>query len=182
MSFNINNFRSELQFGGARTSLFEVIMTNPVNGSADSKLPFMCKAAQLPASNLQPIEQFYFGRAIKLPGNRTFEDWNVTVINDEDFKVRNALEHWSNSINALEGNVRKLPNSSPAQYKTTAEVKQFSQTGNVLRTYKFIGIWPVNIGDIQLTWDQDNVQEFQVQFAVDYLYVADTITGDGGGR
>jgi hypothetical protein len=183
MAFNINNFRSELQYGGARTSLFEVILTNPIDGSADTKLPFMCKAASLPASSITPLEASYFGRAIKLPGNRTFDEWAITVINDEDFKIRNAMETWSNAINRYEGNIRGLPSSSPSLYKTTAEVRQFSQTGNLLRTYKFVGLWPIQITPIQLNWENESIQEFEVSLALDYFYVNDGgLTGNAGGR
>ena len=180
--FNINTFRSELKYGGARTSLFQVTMTNPIDTSADSKLPFMCKMASLPASTITPIETHYFGRPIKLSGNRTFEDLNLTIINDEDFKVRNALEAWSNSINALERNIRTLPSSQTSLYKSTAEVQQLGQNGDILRTYKFVGVWPTTIAQIDLDWSNEAVQEFQCTFAVDYWYVSKSNTGDGGGR
>jgi hypothetical protein len=181
MPFNINTFRSELVGGGARTSLFEVHLTNPVDGRADTKFPFMCKTASLPSSTLQQIEVKYFGRAMKLAGNRDFAPWAVTIINDEDFKIRNALETWSNGINLFEQNVRGLPTSSPAEYKTNAEVRQFSQKGNIIRTYKFVGLWPAEVEAITVGWDNEQVQEFQVTFAYDYFYISDTATGNAGG-
>ena len=103
MAFNINEIRSQLTFGGARASLFQVQFTNPANGVADIKVPFMVRAAQIPSSDLGVIEVPYFGRKIRLAGDRTFADWTVTVINDEDFLVRNAMEQWSNQINSLRG-------------------------------------------------------------------------------
>ena len=183
MAFNINNFRANLRFGGARTSLFEVKITNPVNAAADIAVPLLCKAAALPASNITPLEVFHFGRAIKLAGNRTFEDWNVTIINDEDFKIRNALEQWSNAINSYQGNIRTLPSSESSFYKSTAEVVQYSKTGEQLRTYKFIGIFPTAVSQIDLDWGNEAIQEYPVTFAVDEFYVEDSSpTGNAGGR
>jgi len=179
--FNINEFRSALKYGGARTSLFEVRITNPVFGGADRVSPFMVKAAQLPSFNLNQIEVFHFGRSIKVPANHTYEDWTTTIINDEDFSVRNAIEAWSNMINGPETNIRKLPTSEQSQYKSIADVTQFSQTGQPLRSYRFIGIWPTNISSIELDWGNEAVQEFQVTWAYDYWVVGDSITGDAGG-
>ena len=88
MAFNINELRSQLVFGGAKNSLFQVQISNPVTSIGDLKVPFMVKASALPASTLGMIEVPYFGRKVKIAGDRTFEDWNVTVINDEDFLIR----------------------------------------------------------------------------------------------
>ena len=100
MAFNINEIKSQLALGGARPSLFQVRLSNPATTEADSVVPFMVKASQIPASTISPIEVFYFGRPIKLAGQRIFDNWTVTVINDEDFKVRKALETWSYNINS----------------------------------------------------------------------------------
>ena len=178
---NINDFRANLRYGGARSSKFQVTVTNPINGGADNVLPFLCRAASLPAWSVTPIEVFHFGRPIKFAGNRTFEDWSVTIINDEDFRIRNAMEEWSNAINSLEGNVRNTASSDASEYKSAAEVSQVSQTGEILRTYKFIGIFPTSITAIDMDWSSENVEEFQVNFSYDYYYVSDAITGDAGG-
>jgi hypothetical protein len=94
MTFNVNDIRSQLTFGGAKASHFQVQITNPVNGLANLKTPFMVQAANLPESSVGTIEVPYFGRKIKLAGDRTFPEWTVTVINDEDFLIRNAMEEW----------------------------------------------------------------------------------------
>lgn len=99
MAFNIQDIRSQLTSGGARSSLFQVTIQNPVNGLGDLKVPFMCRAAEIPASTLGFVEVPYFGRRIKLAGDRTFQPWTVTIINDEDFLIRNAVENWSNAMN-----------------------------------------------------------------------------------
>ena len=106
MAFNINEIRSQLALGGARPTLFQVNITNPANAAADLKSPFLIRASQVPASTLGFIEVPYFGRKVKIAGDRTFAEWNVTVINDEDFLIRNSMEEWMNTINSHLGNVR----------------------------------------------------------------------------
>lgn len=181
MAFDINEFRAALKYGGARSSKFEIRVTNPITNVADQRLSLMARAAQLPASNLNMIEVFHMGRPIKVPGNRTYEDWTTTVINDEDFAIRNSIETWSNAINGFQTNIRKLPTSEQSLYKSTADVIQYSQTGQVLRTYRFIGIWPLNVATIELDWSNEAVEEFQVTWAYDYFILGDTVTGDAGG-
>lgn len=181
MAFNVNAFQAGLKLGGARPALFQVNITNPVNGIADIQVPFLAKAASIPASTLNPIEVSYFGRVIKVAGTRTFNEWTVTVINDEDFQIRNALEEWSHSINSHEGNLRELGSASPLLYKSTAQVTQFSKTGVPLRVYDFVGLFPSEIGEIDLNWENgDQIEEFPVTFQYDYWQIAGGTTGDGG--
>lgn len=181
MGFNVNEIRSQLVAGGARNSLFQVVFNNPANAAADFKVPFMVKAAQIPEATLGLIEVPYFGRKIKLAGDRVFAPWTATVINDEDFVVRNALEEWSNKINSFQGNLRQFSAASPLLYKATAEVTQFSKTGVPLRTYKFQGIYPESVSTIDLDWNAtDSIEEFQVVFQYDWWEVSGA-TGDAGG-
>lgn len=179
MAFNINEMRSQLQFGGARQNLFQVDISNPANGDGDRKTRFMCQAAQLPGSDLGVIPVFYFGRQMKLAGDRTFAEWTVTIINDEDFLIRNAMEEWSNKINRLERNVREI---GPG-YKSQAVVTQFGKDGTKLRTYNFNGIFPSNISPIELDWTTtDQLELFTVTFQYDYWNVGKIgQTGDAGG-
>ena len=171
MSFNINEFQSQLQYGGARPSLFEVNLTNPFNSSADDKVRFMCRAATLPGTTINPITMNYFGRPLKLAGNRTYEDWSPTIINDEDFAVRSTLEEWVQNINSTQGNVR-LTSANPEAYKSQGSVIQYGKQNNVLREYKFIGIFPTIIAPIDLDWSAgDTIEEFQVTFSYDYFTV-----------
>lgn len=172
MAFSVNEIKSQLQFGGARPSLFQVRFTNPATSEADLKVPFMVQAAQLPASSVSQIEVPYFGRRIKVAGTRTYENWSVTIMNDEDFKIRRAMETWSRRVNTYIGNIREFGSSAPAEYKSRAEVVQFGQTGQILRTYQFEGIFPLNIGAIELNWESgDQIETYQVEFAVDYWTV-----------
>ncbi len=182
MAFSINEIRAQLPLGGARNALFQVTFQNPANSVADIKVPFLCRATQLPSSNLGRTEIPYFGRRMKLAGDREFPDWTITVINDEDFLIRNAMEEWSNKINTLQGNLRTFGSASPLLYKSQAQVTQFSKTGVPLRTYQFNGIWPADISPIELDWNASNqVEEFQVTFAYDWWEVAGGITGAAGG-
>lgn len=181
MAFNINEMRSQLTAGGAKGSLFQVQITNPVTGVADIKVPFMVQATQIPESTLGVIEVPYFGRKIKLAGDRTFAQWTVTVINDEDFLIRDAMEQWSAAINSHQGNLRGLASASPSQYKAQAQVIQYSKTGIPLRTYQFNGIYPSSIGQIALDWSTtDAIETFEVTFEMDYWEVVGGITGTGG--
>jgi hypothetical protein len=182
MAFNINDIRAQLTLGGARPSLFQVIISNPVNPIADLKLPFLCKAAQLPASSLGTIEVPYFGRKLKIAGDRKFDAWTVTIINDEDFLVRNAMETWNNSIQLYQQNITALGTSAPAVYKSQATVTQFGKDGTILRTYQFNGIFPDQISAIDLAWNTtDEIEDFQVSFQYDTFEVLNSITGNAGG-
>ena len=173
MAFNINEFKSQLVGGGARPTLFQVQITNPVLPVADFKIPFMVKTAALPGSTLGSYVVPYFGRQVKYAGDRTFEDWPVTIINDEDFLIRNAMEAWSNAINSHDSNTRALPQS----YKSNAIVTQYSKDGRALRTYVFEGMYPVAIDAIPLAWEQtDTIEEFGVTFQYD-LWRVEGATG-----
>jgi len=185
MAFNVNTFRAELTQGGARPALFEVQISPPTGGLGGqgvdliTKSPFMVRAAQIPAQTLGQVVVPYFGRQIKLAGNRTFEDWSVTIINDEDFKIRNAVEVWQESINSHVGNLREFATSSPNLYRGQATVTQFSKTGERIRTYKFEGFYPQAVSTIDLSWDADAIEEFQVTWAYDYWTVSgSTATGN----
>ena len=182
MAFNINDIRAQLTFGGARPSLFQVIISNPINPVADLKLPFLCKAAQIPTSQLGLIEVPYFGRRIKMAGDRTFDPWTVTIINDEDFLVRNAMEEWNNSINLYQQNVTALGSGAPSLYKSQATVTQYGKAGETLRVYQFNGIFPQVVSPIDLAWaTQDEIEDFQVSFQYDSFEVLNSITGNAGG-
>jgi hypothetical protein len=172
MAFNINEIRANLQFDGARPSLFEIIVRNPATNVGDSKLQFMAKASSIPESIMGVIEVPYFGRKIKVAGVRQYADWSIQVINDEDFAVRRAMEAWHSRINSSETNLRTIGNA----YRSTAFVNQYSKEGEIIRTYTMENCWPINIGAIDLSWDNgDAIEEFPVTFAFDYWNVA----GDG---
>jgi len=173
MPFNISAFKSNgLVYGGARPSLFNVFMSVPAglgidNASVD-KFRFVCKTAELPESTISSIDVPYFGRRIKVAGERAFADWSVTVMNDEDFAVRSMFEAWSNALNRLVSNVRD-PNVNAENYKADLEILQYGKDGTLLRSYQIVGAFPTEIGNIQLDWDSANaVESFAVNFSYDY--------------
>jgi hypothetical protein len=173
MPFNIDAFKSNgLVYGGARPSLFQVRLSVPQNITIDNvsvnKFSFLCKTAELPESTVSQIEIPYFGRRIKVAGERSFADWSVSVLNDEDFSVRSMFETWSNALNRLVSNVRD-PGVSQEEYKVDLEVIQYGKDGTEIRSYKLVGAFPTSIGSIGLNWDSANaVEEFNVTFAYDY--------------
>lgn len=175
MSFNINEFRSSMVGDGARPNLFEVYLTYPnLLGNQDaadaaSKVRFMAKAAQLPGSTVGIVPVYYFGREMKFAGNRTFTDWTLQIINDEDFRIRDSLERWMNSVNQHLGNKRDTAAASPVSYTSNAVVLQYGKTGDVLKAYNFVGLFPVDIAPIDLDWgSNDSIEEYSVTFAYQY--------------
>lgn len=175
MAFSINEFKSQLVGGGARGALFQVQITNPIIGAADFKIPFMVKAAEIPASTVGSFNVPYFGRIVKYAGDRQFAAWTVTVINDEDFAIRNAMESWTNSINSHITNFR----SAPFDYKAQAQVTQYGKDGTVLREYTFEGLFPVQVSTIALGWEsQDTIEDFQVTFEYDLWRISGGVTGN----
>lgn len=181
MSMNINEIRSQLPLGGARPTLFQVQFVNPASSAADIKVPFLCHSASLPSADMGLIQIPYFGRTIKLAGDRKFDGWNVEIYNDEDFAIRNALETWCSAINSVQGNVRGFGTSATSAYKSNAIVTQFSKTGVPLRKYMMNGIYPQAVAAIGLSWNQmDAIESFAVTFQYDWWEVAGGITGNGG--
>jgi hypothetical protein len=132
-------------------------------GTAQQKLTFMCRSAQLPGSTVGVVPVNYFGRELKFVGNRTFADWTINVINDEDFIVRNAFERWMNGINSHSLNVRTPAAQSPLGYTVDGEVRQYGKAGDVLKKYKFVGLFPTDLAPIEVDWgSNDAIEEFTV--------------------
>lgn len=179
MAFNVNEFRSNLVGDGARPNLFSVTLVFPGvaagGATAGQKVSFMAKSAQLPGSTIGTVPVYYFGRELKFAGNRTFADWTLQIINDEDFAIRNAVESWMNAMNSHQGNVRNAAANGSSGYTVDAEVTQFSKTGDPLKTYKFVGMFPVDLAPIDLDWgSNDTIEEYAVTFAYQYWEAAGT--------
>ena len=185
---NISDFKSALLGGGARPNLFEVELTtlpDGVTGWDAATFRFMCKAASLPAQNIAAIDIPFRGRIFKVAGDRTIDNWSVTIINDEDFRFRNAFENWTQQIANLDDNMGA---TDPNSYMTNATVYQLGRGGQVsssnnsgaenavLKQYTFQNIWPVNVSAIDLSYDTgDTIEEFTVEFAVQSI----SLTGAG---
>jgi hypothetical protein len=173
MAFNVDQFRAVMASDGARPNLFQVNINFPTGIVAvgmSQRLSFTAHAAQLPGSVIGVARQYYFGREVKFAGNRVFPDWSISVINDEEFSVRNTLEMWSNAMNSNETNIR-LPGFVPAigGYAVDAEVIQFTKDGNVSKRYMFTGMFPVSIDPINVSWDSnDRIEEYGVTFSYQY--------------
>jgi len=173
MAFNASEFRSQLIGDGARPNLFSVTLAFPTfaNNSvaAGQKTTFMAKAAQLPGSTVGVVPVYYFGRELKFAGNRTFPDWSLQIINDEDFAIRNSIESWMNGINSHAGNVRGSGLSNPTAYTVDASVSQYGKDGSILKTYNFVGMYPQDLAPIDLDWgSNDSIEEYSVTFAYQY--------------
>lgn len=177
-SFNINDFRTQLTGDGARPNLFEVRLNFPSYvqgaGTAALKSTFMVKSAQLPGSTLGIAPVNYFGREVKVAGNRTFADWTVTVINDEDFAIRNAFESWMRGLNENENNVRSNRARTSFTYASDAYVTQYSKTGDAIKRYQMVGMFPTDVSAIDLDWgSNDSIEEFSVNFSLQYWVSVD---------
>lgn len=167
-SFNVQEFRAQMTMDGARPNLFncELPFLGNLLGTASVKYNFMCRTAQLPGSTVNQVPVNYFGRELKFAGNRTFTEWTVTIINDEDFVVRNAFELWMSRLNSHVANLRASNSLSPAQYQQDGFVTQFGKTGDIIKAYKFVGMFPIDITPIELDWGaNDTIEEYAVTFA-----------------
>ena len=177
----LSQFKSQLIGGGARPNLFEVELTtlpDAVQGWEAEKFRYLCKAASLPASNIANVDVPFRGRIFKVAGDRTFEPWTITVLNDKGFALRSKFEEWSTKIQALQQNLQEP--TTIAEYQSNAKVRQYDRQGSVVRSYEFVGIWPSTISAIDLAWDSnDTPEEYTVEFQVQYwTYANDSNAGN----
>ena len=190
---SIVDFRSRMKGGGARSNLFEVQMSFPDFAKPVSEalndIPFLVKAAEIPASNIGNIPVPFRGRILPIAGDRTFDPWTVTIINDTNFRLRDVMERWSDGINDIQTAQGTI---DPETYQQTAKVLQLSRGKSsnkkitssadipVLREYDFIGIYPNVVSSIPLDHGAtDQIEEFQVTF--NYLYYEVRGKDDGTG-
>jgi hypothetical protein len=178
---NIADFKSQLIGGGARANQFRVELSFPsfvtLGVVAGAQAQFLCNAAQLPASTIEPISVLYRGRPVNFAGERTFAPWTISIYNDTNFNIRNALEQWSNGI---QNNGATNGITNPLNYQVDLSVHQLDRNGAVVKTYKFVDAFPTEVGDIQLGYDQGNaIETFNTTFNYNY-WVSDTSTGSRG--
>ena len=186
MPFTIDKFRTNaLAKGGARANLFDVTIagggaTANLLATGVAEFIFSCKAANIPAMAVGVVEVPYFGRVVKVPGNKTFDNWSVTIINDEGFLVRNGMEKWVASMGTHIGNVQSAASAKlDSGLYGNATVVHYGKTGetSILATYNFVNIFPVSVSEITLGWDaNDAIEEFTVEFAYDYWTHANQVT------
>ena len=174
MAFTVSTFKSNLASGGggARPALFKVSITNSFNASLSFD-SLLVKAASIPAANIAPLAVNYAGRAYKWTGMRTFDNWTVTVLNDEDFKIRGQMMEWMRSISGQLDGTRDDDYGSPLASATSrkegnATVKQLGADGETKQVYKFYNLWPTELAEIAVDWSSDLIQEYTIGFAYDY--------------
>ena len=171
----VDDMKAKLVGGGARPNLFKVTMGFPSYVTADVSLAsYMCKAASLPASTIAPIPVPFRGRQLQIAGDRTFEPWNITVINDTSFTIRNAFERWMDGINSMsDGSGEDIP----GKYQVLASVSQLDRDAAVTKTYNFKGMWPTTLSNIDLSAEtNDALETFEVTLRYDH-WEAGTIEG-----
>lgn len=190
----IEKFKSKLSGGGARSNLFEVSFGDAAGafsfpsdiGSITSDDSMLIKSAALPASTISEIPVPFRGRTLKIAGDRTFDVWTITIINDNDFKWRNLFERWMNYITKVSDGSGTM---SPSEYQVNAIVSQLSRgpvgplntTGaqntndiKVLRKYKMYGVFPTNVSQIDLSYNNENeIEEFSVDLQVQWFEAYD---------
>ena len=181
----ITDFKSKLTGGGARSNLFEVELAFPsavsVEGINDilNKARFLVKTAALPASNIAPIEIPFRGRVLKIAGDRTFDTWSITVLNDTDFSIRSAFEKWMNFINKVSDNTGS---TNAEDYQADAYVYQLDRSGETLRKYHFFDVFPTQVAPIELSYDSAGIQEFTVELQVQWWEAVRGTGNNSGGE
>lgn len=163
----VDDMKAKLIGGGARPNLFKVTMAFPAYVTANVELAsYMCKATSMPASQIAAIEVPFRGRQLKVAGDRTFDPWSVTVINDTDFNVRNSFEQWMNGINQHKQNTGL---TQPSSYMADMIVEQLDKDGTTKKTYNIRGVFPTNLGAIELSYETgDTIEEFEVEMQIQY--------------
>ena len=195
----LSRFKSRLATGGARPNLFEANINFPGlyssfwSNDVQEDFQFFCKATSMPASSIGVVDIPFRGRILKVGGDRTFEPWTVTVINDEDYNVRKSFERWANAINNM---VTGAGDINPNNYMGNGQIRQLSRkaggagfagaqgateaTQQVTHTYECKDIWPSEIGSIDLSYDSsDAIEEFSVTFQVEYITSSGVVSDEG---
>tara|TARA_R110002153_G_scaffold63253_2_gene169867 strand:+ start:31508 stop:32035 length:528 start_codon:yes stop_codon:yes gene_type:complete len=167
MSLKVDDLKARLSGGGARPNLFKATINFPNYAGGNSDLTsFLCKAAQLPSSVIGQIDVPFRGRQLKVAGDRTFENWTVTIINEDAFQVRNAFERWANGINEHRNGTGIL---NPADYQSELIIEQLNRQNETIKTINLQGAFPVNVAGIDLSYDTtDTIEEYTVEFAYQY--------------
>lgn len=167
MSFRVDDFKAKLAGGGARPNLFRCTVNFPGYAGGNSELTsFMCKAAQLPSSVVAQIDVPFRGRQLKVAGDRTFENWTITVINEATMEVRNSFERWMNGINEHRAGTGLV---NPVDYQADLTIEQLGRDDSILKTVNLRGAFPVNVSGIDLSYDTtDALEEYTVEFAYQY--------------
>lgn len=186
MSFaSIQQLKTALAGRGARANLFEINIAFPVLTSVDASLTsttftadakILCKAAAVPGFTVGTIEVPYrAGRRIKIPGDRTFADWTVTIINDENQTLRRAFNAWVNLISTA--NYNSQSKSTISEYYQDITCSHLKADNTVSRKYELNDAFPTDVSAIDLSFDStDTLSEFTVNFQYHYLKAGNSTT------
>ena len=180
---NISSFTNALQGGGARANQFQVTMSGggATGGPVAQGFSFLCRSAQIPALTLGEIAVPYRGRQVFLAGDRTYDAWTVTIMNDRSMGVRGQLESWMNNMQDI-GAATTSPSLNANSYYATAIVKQMDRNDATIRTYTLEGVWPTTLDAIDLAFDaNDAIQEFGATFRFNWMTIAGGAGADSGG-
>ena len=173
MTFSATQFKSNLAQGGARPSLFtvELLFPSQIKNVPSKKSKFFVKGASIPASTVGSFDVFYNGKAIKVAGDRTFETWETTIINDEDFSIRIAIEQWMDLIADHRLNIRrklsKGEGEGQGKYKQRLKLTQWTKSGQEAWHYHFIGAFPTALSSIALDWGTQEIEEYTCTWTYD---------------
>ncbi len=163
----VDDFKSKLRGGGARANLFKATINFPTYANGDVEITsFLCEAAQLPGSTIGTIVVPFRGRQLKMAGDRTFDVWTPTIINDTDFRIRDSMERWMNGMNGHQTNTGL---TNVTDYEADLIVDQIDKDGSILKTYNFRGCFPTAVSPIDLNYASENeIERFTVEFQVQY--------------
>ena len=163
----VDDFKAKLRGGGARPNLFKATINFPAYAGGDVETTsFLCEAAQLPGSTITPIVVPFRGRQLKMAGDRTFDTWSPTIINDTDFIIRDSMERWMNGMNAHSANTGL---TNVVDYEADLIVDQLDKDGSIIKTYNFRGCFPTAISPIDLSYaSESEIERFTVEFQVQY--------------
>ena len=172
MAFDVSSFKEALPNGGARSGLFNIRIPIPAgisimghDAETTRKISVTANASSIPASTIEPTDINYFGRVFRVPGTRTFEDWTTTIYVDEEFKVRDFFEQWSDRINGMTTNKSIATSGLGGGYTVHPEVIQYAKNGQSIRKYILVDAWPTTVGATELAWEGNDVQTVEVTWA-----------------
>ena len=167
--FGVDDFKAKIRGGGARPNLFKATINFPNYASSSDIVEtssFLCEAAQLPGSTMGSIIVPFRGRQLKMAGDRTFDVWTATIINDTDFKIRNAMEVW---MNGMGGHSENVGLTNPTDYEADLQISQLDRTGRSINDYVLRGAHPTDLSAIDVAYaTTDDIERFTVTFQYQY--------------
>ena len=167
MATDISTFKSAIEHGGARPSLFDVTISQPqsMSGSTITTMSSQCSVSAIPALSVTPIERQYLGRTVKIPGDMVFADLTTTIINSEDYEIRSFCEKWMDKINGHSSNIGLSSN----QFQGSVTLTQYAKSGDMLMQYAFKDCWPQTISEIALSYDTaSDIETFDITWSYNY--------------